>query len=96
MKSKRPVSKKELNKHLEELINLAKSITPDVVHRVQIPGFEGQHAWLEIYVPDEVEEKVDDLIGERANDILLATGYDIGAIVCEKSELAEDAAALQA
>lgn len=92
MKTKPVISKRQLRKYLDELIVLAKSATPDVQTEILIPGDEGQHAWLKIYVPDELEEQVHDLIVERANDIFIETGYDIAAIVYEKSRLQHTAA----
>jgi hypothetical protein len=93
MKSKKPISKRQLQKYLDELIAIAKNLTPDVETAVQIPGVEGQHAWLEIFVPDELEEKISDLVSERVLDIFMETGCDIGAIVYEKSQLQDKTAA---
>jgi len=87
MKTKKTISKRQLQKHLDELVAIARNLTPDVETVVQIPGFEDQHAWLEIYVPDELEEKISDLVSERVLDIFMETGCDIGAIVYEKSYL---------
>jgi hypothetical protein len=86
MKTKKTISKRQLQKYLDELIAIAENITPDVKTVVQIPGVEGQHAWLEIYVPDEIEEQIGDLVSERVLDIFSETGYDIGAIVHGNSE----------
>jgi hypothetical protein len=91
MKPKR-ISKKQLQKYLDELIELAKTVTSDVETVVRIPGLEEQHAWLEIYAPDELAEQIGDLIVQRAHDIFIETGYDIGAIVYEKSQAQEQAA----
>jgi hypothetical protein len=87
MRKKMVFSKKELQKYLDELVDLAKSVTPDVTTELLVPGVEEQHAWLTIFVPDEFEEQIDEMIGERVSDIFLETGYDIGAIVYEKSRL---------
>lgn len=87
MNPKTRISKKQLHKHLDELIALAKTVAPEVQATFDIPGYEGQHARLEIYVPDELEEPVSDLISQRAHDIFIDTGYDIAAIVYEKSDL---------
>ncbi len=92
MKPKRAISKKRLQQHINELVAIAKSVTPDVKVDIQIPGYEDQHAWVEIYVPDELEEQLYDRIGQRAHDIFIDTGYNIGALVYEKSQL-QDAAA---
>lgn len=87
MKTKKVFSKRQLQKHLEELTAIARNLTPEVETVVQIPGVEGQHAWLEIYVPDELEEQISELVSERVLDIFMETGYDIGALVYEKSRL---------
>lgn len=73
--------------YLNELVALAKTITSDVEAAVNIPGVEGQHAWLKIYVPDELEEQISELVSERVLGIFMETGYDIGAVIYEKSEL---------
>ncbi len=44
MKTKSRISKKQLQKHLDELIGLAKTFTPDVKAAFDIPGYEGQDA----------------------------------------------------
>lgn len=87
MKTKRTISPKQLQKYLDELIALAKTVTPDVHAEIQMPGDDGQHAWLRLYVPDELEEPIDDLISERVYEIFIETGYDIAALVYEKSQL---------
>jgi hypothetical protein len=81
----RAISKRQLVQYLNELVALAKTITPDVEAEVNIPGVEGQHAWMKMYVREEFEEQIDDLICERVHDIFMETGYDIGAIVYDKS-----------
>ncbi|MGH7455997.1 MAG: hypothetical protein ACRENG_31880, partial [bacterium] len=91
----RAISKIQLVRYLNELMALAKTITPDVEAAVTIPGVEGQHAWLEIYVPDELEEQISDLVSERVLDIFMEAGYDIGAIVYEKSQLQQTPAATE-
>ena len=87
MNTPKRVSKRQLQRHLNELIALAKTVTPDVKNEIRIPGSEGQHAWLLLYVPDELEEKISELISERVYDIFIQTGYDIAALVYEKSQL---------
>ena len=89
MKTKKTISKTRLQKYLDELIALAKTVTADVEAVIEIPGAEGQHAWLKLYVPDELEEEVDELIGQRAHDIFIETGYDIAVLVYEKSQAQE-------
>lgn len=87
MKTKKSISKMQLQKYLDELVAIAQNLTSDVATAVQIPGVEGQHAWLEIYVPGELDEQISDLVNERVLDIFMETGYDIGAVVHEKSPL---------
>lgn len=92
LKPIRLISKRRLLQYLNELIALAKTVTPDVEAVIDIPGAEGQHAWLMIYVPDELEEQIGDLVSQRAHDIFIETGYDIAAIVYEKSQRQDVAA----
>jgi hypothetical protein len=87
MKTKKTVSKRQLQKYIDELIALAKTATADVESVIHVPGYDGQHAWIEIYVPDELEEQIGDLVSEHAHKIFMKDGYDIGAIVYEKSDL---------
>ena len=90
MKTKKIISKRQLQKYLDELIGIAQNLTSEVETIIQIPGVEGQHAWLEIYVPDELEEQISALVSERVLDIFMETGCDIGAIVYEKSQLQDE------
>ena len=87
MKTKHTISKRRLQQYLNELVAIAKARTADVVFVSNIPGDEEQHAWLKVYVPDELADQLDDLIVQRAHDIFIETGYSIGAIVYEKSQL---------
>ncbi len=87
MKAKRTISKRRLQQYLNELIALAKTVTPDVEPIIHIPGDEEQHAWLKLYVPDEFVDRVDDLISERVYEIFINAGYDIAALAYEKSLL---------
>lgn len=87
MKPPKSISQKKLQQHIDELIAIAKSVAPDVKVDIQIPGYEDQHAWVEICVPEEVEDQLYDRISQRAHDIFIDTGYDIGALVYEKSDL---------
>jgi len=87
MKVNRKISKRQLQQYLNDLIALAKTVTPDVEPITHIPGDEEQHAWLKLYVPDEFVDQVDDLISERVYDIFINDGYDIAALAYEKSLL---------
>jgi hypothetical protein len=87
MKTKTTISKRQLQKYINELIALAKTVASDVETIIHIPGDEGQHAWLEIYAPDELVDQIGDLVSERAHNIFMEQSYDIGTIVFEKSEL---------
>lgn len=87
MKLKRAISKKRLEQYANELFALAKTKTQDVETVVHAPGYEGQVARIEMYVPDELVDEIEELVVGRATDILTSDGYDIGIIVYEKSEL---------
>lgn len=81
------ISKRRLVDHLNDLVAIAKSITSDVKPIVVIPGVEGQHAWINIFVPDDLADQIDELVAQRAHDIFMTTGYDIGIMVYEKSQV---------
>ena len=42
-------------------------------------------AWIEVSVPDEQEEAVHDALIQRAHEIFMEEGYDIGVHVTERS-----------
>lgn len=84
------ISKGRLVQYLNELVVLAKTVTPEVEPIAYVPGYENQHARLEIYVPEELEEQIDDLVIQRAHDIFMETGYDIGVMTFEKSRLQQE------
>jgi len=96
MNPKRTVSKRRVQQYLNELVALAKTVTSDLETASQIPGDEGQHAWLKIYVPEEYVEQIDDLVSDRAYDILIDEGYDIAVIALEKSPLSAEGIAQSA
>ncbi len=87
MKTTKRISRKQLQKHIDGLIALAKTVTPDVTSEILIPGYDGQHAWLSLYVPDEFDDQIDELVSERVYDIFVNSDYDIGALVYDKSQL---------
>ncbi len=87
MSTLKRISKKQLQRHLENLIALAKTVTPEVTAEITTPGNEGQHAWLMLYVPDELEERISEIISEHVYDIFVETGYDIAALVYEQSQM---------
>ena len=84
--TKKKVSKVRLQKHIDSIVALAKTLTPEVAAEIQIPGYEGQHAWLALYVPGEFDDQVDELVSQRVYDIFVETGYAIGAQVYEKAQ----------
>jgi len=96
MKTKQAISKRRLQQYINELVAIAKARTDDVAFVSNIPGDEEQHAWLKIYVPNDLAEQIDDLVVQRAHDIFIDTGYSIGAIVYEKSQLIDHAAETEA
>lgn len=96
MKKNAKFSKRQVQQYLNELVALAKTVTPDVEFVSHIPGDEGQHAWLKVYVPDDLEEQIDDLLVERTYDIFNESGYDIAAIAYEKSALSANGIAQSA
>jgi hypothetical protein len=77
-------SKRRLERYIGELCSLAKELCPEAEIEVE-PGIDELDAWIEVIVPDEKEEDVHDALIQRAHDIFMDEGYDIGVHVTERS-----------
>lgn len=78
-------SKRRLERLTGELCSLVKDRCPEAEIEVQ-PGLEELDAWIEVIVPDDKEEEVHGALIERAHEIFMDEGYDIGVHVTERSE----------
>ncbi|MFN3420155.1 MAG: hypothetical protein ACK40X_00335 [Armatimonadota bacterium] len=80
-------SKRRLKQLINELIDYAKELCPEAeVVGIKIPGHEELDAVVNIVVPDEKYEEVDDAIAHREHEIFMTEGYDIGVRVLSRSD----------
>ncbi|MCI0690589.1 hypothetical protein L0337_01130 [candidate division KSB1 bacterium] len=80
-------SKRRLQQHISELTSIAKNLAPDIeITEVLIPGYEDLDAWIDIVVPDEMEEIVSETLSQRRYEIFTEEGYDIGLGITERSQ----------
>lgn len=82
---RRSFSKRRLERHILELCSLVKDLCPDAEIEIHVPGFGGLDAWLDIVVDDDKVLEVHDALSQRAFEIYMEEGYDIGKNVLEKS-----------
>ncbi len=73
-------SRRRLERLIGELCSLAKDLCPEAVVEIE-PGVEELDAWIEVMVPDEKEEEVHDALIQRAHEVFMEEGYDIGVHV---------------
>ena len=80
------LSKRRLQKYIEELSLLAKSLSPEVeILETRIPGYEELDAWIDIVVPDDNEKEISEVLSERRSEISYKSGYHIGLGITERS-----------
>ena len=77
-------SRRRVERRIGELCSLAKDLCPEAAVEVD-PGVDELEAWSEVSVPDEQEEAVHDALIQRAHEIFMEEGYDIGVHVTERS-----------
>lgn len=78
-------SKRRLEQHVLALCSLAKDLCPDAEIEIHVPGFGGLDAWLDIIVDDDKVLEVHEALSQRAFEIYMEEGYDIGMNVVEQS-----------
>lgn len=84
-KKYRSFSKRRLEQHVLIVCSLAKDICPEAEIEIHIPGFGGLDAWLDVVVDDERVLEMDETMSQRAFEIYMEEGYDIGMNVIEWS-----------
>jgi hypothetical protein len=85
-KKHRDFSKRRLERYVLTLCSLTKDLCPDAEIEIRVPGLGGLDAWLDVVVDDDKEEEVQEALSQRAFDIYMEEGYDIGMNVIERSE----------
>jgi hypothetical protein len=84
-KRRRNFSKRRLEQHVLALWSLAKDMCPDAEIEIHVPGFGGLDAWLDMVVDDDKVLEMDEALSQRAFEIYMEEGYDIGMNVVEWS-----------
>jgi hypothetical protein len=84
-KRQRNFSERRLEQHVLALCSLAKDLCPDAEIEIHVPGFGGLDAWLDVVVDDDKVLEVHDALSQRAFEIYMDEGYDIGMNVVEQS-----------
>jgi len=85
-KRHRNFSRRRLERHVLTLCSLAKDLCPNAEIEIRVPGLGGLDAWLDVVVDDDKEAEVQEALSQRAFEIYMEKGYDIGMNVVERSE----------
>ncbi|MBI4530674.1 MAG: hypothetical protein HY709_04055 [Candidatus Latescibacteria bacterium] len=80
-------SRRHLERFINELCSLAKDLCPEAEIEVRIPGYEESDAKIRVVVPDDTWDVVDEALSQRAYEIDVEEGYDIGVSVIERSHI---------
>jgi hypothetical protein len=84
-KRKTPSQQKSLDSQIAELVALIKEVSPPSRIEISFEQYEDEDVHICVYPPDTMEageiERLELIIGERCNDILLDTGlFIVGAV----------------
>lgn len=85
-KRKTPSQQKSLDSQIAELVALIKEVSPPSRIEISFEQYEDEDAHICVYPPATMEaeevERLELMVGERCNDILLDTGLFIVGAVC--------------
>lgn len=85
-KRKTPSQQKFLDSQIAELVALIKEVSPPARIEISFEQYEDEDAHICVYPPATMEaeevERLELMVGERCNDILLDTGLFIVGAVC--------------
>ena len=85
-KRKTPSQQKFLDNQIAELVALIKEVSPPSRIEISFEQYEDEDAHICVYPPATMEaeevERLELMVGERCNDILLDTGLFIVGAVC--------------
>ncbi|MBI4532036.1 MAG: hypothetical protein HY709_11020 [Candidatus Latescibacteria bacterium] len=84
-KNRENFSKRRLERHILALCLLVKDMCPDAEIEIHVPGFGGLDAWLDVVVNDDKVLDIDEALSQRAFEIYMEEGYEIGMNVIERS-----------
>jgi len=77
-----------LEKFIAELVSLAKDISPEAEIEISSVSIEGEDATIQVLVPPDKADEVNDALLHRSYDIFMDEGYQIVAIAYDREELA--------
>jgi len=85
-KRKTPSQQKFLDSQIAELVALIKEVSPPARIEISFEQYEDEDAHICVYPPATMQaeevERLELMVGERCNDILLDTGLFIVGAVC--------------
>jgi hypothetical protein len=86
-KRKTPSKQKFLDSQIAEFVALIKEVSPPSRIEISFEQYEDEDAHIYVYPPATMEaeevERLELMVGERCNDILLDTALFIVGAVCE-------------
>ena len=82
------MSRNRLEKFIAELSGLTKDKCPEAMITVSTNSLEGEDASMEIIVPSDAFDAVDEAVLKRSDEIFDDEGYHIVVMVFEKEQVA--------
>lgn len=77
-----------VEKFIAELVSLAKDISPEAEIEISRASIEGEDAIIQVLVPPDKADEVNEALSHRSYDIFMDEGYDIIVMVYDREELA--------
>lgn len=77
-----------VEKFIAELVSLAKDISPEAEIEISRASIEEEDATIQVLVPPDKADEVNEALHERSYDIFMDEGYGIIVIVYDREELA--------
>lgn len=77
----------QLHRFLAELASLAKESCPDAEISISDRPLEEEDGSIEVIVPAEKFDKVEEVLHQRSHEIWMDEGYDIMTLVFEKERV---------
>jgi hypothetical protein len=78
-------SQRRLERFVTETVSLAEDLCPDAGVWIKIPCYEELSAFVEVIVPDEMDDEVSDRLHERTSQIFDEENYWLSLHVVERS-----------
>lgn len=72
---------KEITRHINKLVQLAKKVYPDLAYTVQIPGYSDTDANIIIHCPSRFSEKIQNAVVDTELKLLVDKDIFIATLV---------------